>query len=225
MEEVQFYTVCLTNRPDRVEKVKLLQNVIPDLIVVDAVDGNFYTANDINKMTAEGFLIKDAAKGYVDQYIKGRPLTVGNVGSFVSHRKAIECVSKQEKKFGIVLEDDIRLYDDFLENIEGIIENVKDMDFDLIHMYIFENQRHMFPKVSSPQLITTPEGLWGLQCYLMTNTSAKKVWERLFPMKGATDEQITRIGLNGYTLLGLDLLEGEVIKSYTNTTKKLNDLI
>ena len=225
MEEVQFYVVCLMNRPDRVEKVKIMQTMIPNLVIVPAVDGSLMNKEDFQKLVDEGFLVADKKLGYIDNYIKGRPLTVGNVGSFLSHRKTIEMVSKQDKKYGIVLEDDIKLYDDFMDNIKGVVGAIKDLDFDLLHMFIFDSQRRVFPATDTPQLVKTPEGLWGLQCYLMTNVSAKKVWERLFPMKGATDEQITRIGLNGYTLNGLDLLEGEVIKSYTNTTGRLNDIL
>jgi GR25 family glycosyltransferase involved in LPS biosynthesis len=222
LDDVVFYCVCLVNRPERIESLKKIQNVIPNIVVIEALDGKYLTKDDIQKYTDDGFL-KPINGRYVDNYIRGRALTVGNVGSFITHRKAIEAISKQDKKYGIVIEDDVVLEDGFLENLENIIEHSKNLDFDLLHLYIFESQRRMFPQ-DKQCLVKTPVGLWGLQLYMIKNTNANNVLKALWPMLGATDEQITRMGLKGYTLVGLHLIQGEVIKSYTNTTKTVNDL-
>jgi GR25 family glycosyltransferase involved in LPS biosynthesis len=224
LEEIDFYCVCLVNRQERIESVNEIRRVIPNLQIIEALDGKFMTKDDIEKYTKEGFLIKDRNGTYTDKYITGRPLNVGNVGSFISHRKAIEKISQQSKRFGIVIEDDVVLENNFLENICNIVEHVKNVEFDLINLYVFESQRPMFPK-NEVCLRKVPVGLWGLQLYLVEKNKAQKVLNALWPMLGATDEQITRVGLNSYVLTGQELIKGEVIKSYTNTTKTLNDLI
>jgi GR25 family glycosyltransferase involved in LPS biosynthesis len=224
LDDVQFYCVCLVNRPERIESLNKIKEVIPDIEVIEALDGKFLTKEDIMRYKEEGFLLPKPNGKYTDDYIKGRPLNVGNVGSFITHRNAMKAISKQKKKFGVVIEDDVVLLDGFLENLENIIEHVKDVEFDLIHLYVFESQRNIFPK-DKQNLVKTPIGLWGLQLYMMKNTHADKVYKSLFPMLGATDEQITRMGLNGYVLTGLELIKGEVIKSYTTTTKTINALV
>jgi GR25 family glycosyltransferase involved in LPS biosynthesis len=223
MDDVEFYCVCLMNRPDRIISMNKIREVIPNIKIIEALDGKFLTKQDIEKYKEEGFLIPNGLGKYTDSYIRGRPLNVGNVGSFITHRNAIKAISEQKKKFGVVLEDDIVLEEGFLENLENIIEHAKDVEFDIVHLYIFESQRSIFPK-NKICLMKTPVGLWGLQCYLIKNTHANKVYKSLFPMLGATDEQITRMGLTDYTLVGIDLIKGEVVKSYTNTTKTINEL-
>lgn len=223
LDDVVFYCVCLVNRPDRIENLKQIQKVIPNIVVIEALDGKYITKADILKYTEEGFLIPQNGK-YVDSYITGRPLNVGNIGAFVTHKTAIEAISKQDKKYGIIIEDDIVLQDRFLENLEDIIEHSKNLDFDLLHLYIFESQRQIFPQ-NEKCFVKTPVGLWGLQLYMIKKTNAVNVLKALWPMLGAVDEQITRMGLKGYTMSGVQLIEGEVIKSYTNTTKKVDDLL
>lgn len=225
MDKVQFYVVCLTNRPDRVKNVELMKKMIPDLIIVNAIDGNSLTKEDIEDYTEEGLLIKNE-QGYMDQYIKDRPMSVGNVGSFLSHMKAIGMVANQEKKYGIVLEDDIKLHDDFFEKLNIVLtEQVNELDFDIVHLYIFPSQQKVFPKVIKPHIHKTPIGLYGLQCYLMKKITASTVLHKLYPMLSATDIQITRVGLKSYTLNGMQLIDGELIKSYTTSTRNINDLM
>lgn len=225
MDKVQFYVVCLTNRPDRVKNVEIMKQKIPDLIVVDAIDGSLLKKEDFEKMTEDGLLVKNS-QGYMDQYIKDRPMSVGNVGSFLSHTKAIELVSRQDKKYGIVLEDDIHLHEDFFEKLNIVLtQYVNELDFDIVHLYVFPSQQRVFPKVDKPQIHKTPVGLYGLQCYLMKKITAGKVLHKLYPINSATDIQITRVGLKSYTLNGMTLIDGELIKSYTTSTVNLNDIL
>jgi GR25 family glycosyltransferase involved in LPS biosynthesis len=223
LDDVIFYCVCLVNRPERIESLNKIKKVIPNIVVIEAVDGKYFTKDDIIKMTQDGFLVPNEQGRYLDSYVRGRPLSVGNIGAFVSHRKALEAISKQDKKYGIIIEDDVVILEDFLENVENILNQSKNLDLDWLNLYVFESQRSAVP--SQQCLFKIPTGLWGMQLYVVPKEKAQNVLNGLWPMKGAVDEQITRVGLKGYVLCGLNLIEGEVIKSYTNTTKKINDLL
>ena len=223
LDQVQFYCVCLINRQERIDSLNKIKEIIPDIQVIEAIDGKNFTRDDIERYTKEGFLTPNSIGKYVDIYVHSRALNVGNLGSFLSHRKTIETIAKQTKPFGVVLEDDIVLEEGFLENLSNVIEQASVYEFDLLNLYVFESQRNLFP--TEPNLVKAPVGLWGLQCYMIRNTHANKVLKALWPMLGATDEQITRVGLNSYVLTGIELIKGEVIKSYTNTTRTINDLV
>jgi hypothetical protein len=54
----------------------------------------------------------------------------------------------------------------------------------------------------------SPESNWGMQCYMMRLEGAKKLLEGFETMKGAADEQISRIpGLDLRCLVGRPIIE------------------
>ena len=249
---VAFFAILLPGRPDRAEKVEAMRRLIPSLTVLEAVDGARLEPEELRRMVASGFLVPGADGSLVDAYVTAerRRLSRGNLGAFLSHRQAMARVAALADaqpgggpRYGVVLEDDVVLRPGFLEAVAlltSVCDGLREQGGvvpDVVNMYVFEQQRQFFPQfaaaaaaeaageVPSAALVPTPEGLWGLQAYFMPPAGASKALGALWPMRGAVDEQVTRVGLNSLTLVGATVLDGEVIKSYTNTTAPLDDAL
>ena len=229
---MDFYVVCLTKNEARLKAADVIRSVIPQLKVVDAVDGHQFTLKDIRDLQKEGSLPEDSR--LVDNMVappdRGRrPFKVGEVGAFLSHRKAIREVAEGNADAAVIFEDDTIPDVRFKEKLDVILQHVPE-DADIVHLYVFPSQKKYLP--DKPGIVMTPNGLFGLQCYYITKKGAKFAMEKLKTMHGAIDEMITRIGLFSYCAVGIELVENigyfsekVIIPSQVQEPKYVKDLI
>ena len=102
--------VCLTGREDRVRNVTEMQRIPPQVQIVEAVDGHRLTKIDLQVLQADGLLPETGrlCDNYVHPPDRGRPLKMGELGAFLSHRKAIEIIANGDAPAGVIFEDDVR---------------------------------------------------------------------------------------------------------------------
>jgi GR25 family glycosyltransferase involved in LPS biosynthesis len=75
------------------------------ITVIDAVNGSLFTKDLVDTLVENKFL----EPPFLDKYIKGRKISVGQVGCFMSHQKALSLVLHQEESYAVILEDDIEI--------------------------------------------------------------------------------------------------------------------
>ena len=132
---------------------------------------------------------------------------------------------------GVVLEDDVVLSP---ESFEWVVRATAEACWgkgggggggggaatpvDIVQMYVMPSQRGFVRPTSfgagkasdkeEYQVVPSPEGTWGMQCYMMRASGARKLHAGLSPMRGAVDEQLSRIpGLGHFALVGDPILE------------------
>ena len=209
---VSSYCICMVKNPRRVENVRKMREILPDLQVIEAIDGKALEKTDIDAFVEEGFLVPNAKYEFKDKYVFNvdRDISIGELGIFLSHRKALERVRDQEAQYGVIFEDDVILHPDFERKMGEAIRCMESnaIEFDVLLMYVFENQKFIFEHLNNvPHIVPTPKGLWGLQAYVVPKNRASAVLEKLWPMEGAADEQITRVGLKHYTCVNMDMVK------------------
>jgi GR25 family glycosyltransferase involved in LPS biosynthesis len=205
----------MTAREDRMASFRKLQEVIPDVTCVKAVDASRFTQEIIDLLVLSGFLHPNSDGTLTDAVVAGRVIQPGEIGCFLSHRKALKAIESQEKDWGIIFEDDVELINGFHQILEKILPTLDSIsDFDIAHMYVFPNQRKYFDAVThDPSFVVTPQGLWGAQMYLVPKSKANKILTAVSSMYAAYDEMLTRSNLNSYTLINVNLVNCRDIPS------------
>jgi GR25 family glycosyltransferase involved in LPS biosynthesis len=218
--DFSFLVVCLTGREDRRRNVAEMQRILPRVQVVEAVDGHRLTKIDFQVLQTDGLLPETSrlCDNYVHPPDRGRPLKVGEVGAFLSHRKALQVIADGDAPGGVIFEDDVRPCARFCEKLELALGFAND-DTDLIHLFIFPQQKKQFPHKGA-YLYKAPNGLFGLQCYFVTKAGAKFALERLKPMLGAVDEMATRVGLRSYVVSGIEFVSNLGLCGYSDRDKE-----
>ena len=224
---VRYCVILLRGRPERETMVERLRARLPNLTVIDAVDGSCMGEKELRELQEVGFL--PSSPPYEDAFIPGRKLTVNNVAAFLSHRRAIEAAAAAYKASAptdeqawVVFEDDVALRPSFHWVMDGVLRAVRSRRIDLVHLYVMPGNRACFRRARNPMytLAPTPRGLWGMQAYMITcREAAETLSAGLWPMRGAVDEQFTRVpDLQSYTLNGPPILDEdcEAAPSVTN---------
>jgi len=205
-QDLKYYVVCLTNRADRVANVTESRKVIPQMEIIEAVDGNKMTVDDIRDWQKKGYLPEDHRlyDHMIVAPLRGRKLKMGEIGAFLSHCKALEAIANGDAPGGVVFEDDAIPLPGFMTNLATIL-NVLRPYTDFVHLFVSHSHKKFFSK--EPRLYTAPNGLHGMVCYFVTKEGAKYALKRMKPQCGAVDETITRIGLNSYVVGGIEFVK------------------
>jgi GR25 family glycosyltransferase involved in LPS biosynthesis len=173
------------------------------------------TKDTIDALVYSGFLNAQLE----DSVVSGRKFSYGQIACFLSHRKALLSVIEQEEEWAIIFEDDVELVPNFISKLNNVLNTVSQISkFDIIHMYVFDNQRNFFKEYDRPCILETPEGLWGLQMYLVRKESVPSILDKLSYMKAAIDEQITRCELSSFTLVNVQLVKSFHLPSSIEST-------
>jgi GR25 family glycosyltransferase involved in LPS biosynthesis len=208
MARFEAYLISLQNIPERRDTLHAMQEQLPDLHLVDAVDGRRLSREELQALTATGFLQPPFVDGCM---LTGRKLSLGQLGCFLSHRRVVEQITQQEKPYALVLEDDITLVPDFVARVEELMEKIP-FPFDILHLHVMDEQRDLLG-LQPPLINPTPPGFWGTQAYLIPKTSASTILERLSTMRSTLDLQLSYAGLRDY-FTSLRFVEEKDIPSY-----------
>ena len=215
---IAFYTVHLSQRRERAAKVaearvELARQAsvrgLPGMVIrtVEAVDGAAELGTDarMRELVDSGFL-SSCSPLPLDEYT-GVPLRTNNVAAFMSHRRALERVVTDRVEYAVIVEDDVVFRPRFYEAVERVVralesEPPRQAAADVVQLHVMPTQRMDYMQTWDPdrcgttwRLALSPSGTWGMQAYLVTAAAAAALLRPggLWPMRGAVDEQLSRI--------------------------------
>ena len=206
---IRFYIISLRNTSiERKLNIQTIYKKLPNVKIVEAIDGSQLTKEDLEKFVSNKALIPP----FQDQYINGRPILVNQFACLLSHKKALDLAAKELKpnECAVIIEDDAFILDGFLNIIKEIKLRFDSNGDDLVNLCVYDHDasirdasiRDALIRDASIKdaLIPTPKGLWGTACYM---TTAGAFRNNLIPMRGALDEQLTNMpGLKSRTYIG-----------------------
>ncbi|KAL6261421.1 hypothetical protein P5V15_006515 [Pogonomyrmex californicus] len=124
------YMINLIRRPERRKRMqRLFEELGIRAEIIDAVDGRTLNKNSLKKW---GII---PMPEYSDPYHK-RPMTMGEIGCFLSHYIIWQKVLENDYKSVMVLEDDVRFEPFFRQKIKYVLAELFDLEvkWDLIYM-------------------------------------------------------------------------------------------
>lgn len=172
------YMINLLRRPERRERMhKLFKELGIRVETHDAVDGRILNQSVLEKLGIE------IMAGYTDPY-HNRPMTMGEIGCFLSHYNIWNKVIENGFKSIIVLEDDVRFEPFFRQKVNYILRELEDLQFewDLVYLgrkRLAENAESWID--GSKYLVHAGYSYWTLG-YILSTSGAKKLIEAM-PLK------------------------------------------
>ncbi|CAB3365137.1 Hypothetical predicted protein [Cloeon dipterum] len=167
----KIFMINLKRRPDRRLKMMQCFNQLGiEAINVEAVDGR-----QLNESLLESMGIR-MLPNYEDPYHK-RPLTMGEIGCFLSHYKVWQKVVEDNLGQVLVLEDDIRFENFFRSKLTHLMAELSSLDFswDLVYVGRKKLQSEDEPPVqTSKNLVWVGYSYWTLG-YLLSQSGARKL--------------------------------------------------
>jgi len=133
----------------------------------------------------------------------GFDLIGGEIGAYISHRKAWQELLDSDEPCICVLEDDAALHDDFMDGMEALCDCAEDWDFVRIFS-VFEREGAVLKNLSSGHKLLDffdqPRSMVG---YLINRTAAAKLLECTATMIHPIDDAIDREWEHGLRLYGI----------------------
>ena len=142
-------------------------------------------------------------------------LTLGAVGCAMSHASLWrELVKSEEYEYAFIFEDDVHIPKHFYGFVNGLMDTIisKDIYFD---MFLFSSycphQLEQKACVDSKETLFTFRNIeiapfkifWSLGGYVITKEGARKLLNRMFPLKDQLDTIITKLVLSHqFTVIG-----------------------
>lgn len=186
----KIFYINLDRRPDRNTNVQnFLQQFNLQLIAqrISAVDGSKLNLDHVPKTIISEKGIHDAK----DKSKKtGIPLTPGGIGCALSHRTVWEHIITQNLKSALILEDDIRVEQDFHNKLNKIMNSVKGLDYDVLFLgYHPASLKYLDTKLINNMFVRSPR-TYGLFGYVVSKKGAEKLL-KIFPIDVQIDTAIS----------------------------------
>ncbi|XP_077302422.1 glycosyltransferase 25 family member [Arctopsyche grandis] len=165
----EVYMINLLRRPDRKQKMYMcFEQIGLDVKLIEAVDGK-----SLDDAALETWGVK-LMSNYLDPY-HSRPMTLGEIGCFLSHYVIWKDVVDANHAEVMVLEDDIRFEPYFRLKLQRVREQIQhnNIEWDLIYIGRKRLQDEDEPNVS-PSLVKAGYSYWTL-AYLLSNRGARKL--------------------------------------------------
>ncbi|XP_062136533.1 glycosyltransferase 25 family member [Drosophila sulfurigaster albostrigata] len=177
----EIFMINLLRRPERREKMeRLFDEIGLDVQHFAAVDGKELDAQRVQQMGIS-FL-----PGYEDPY-HHRPMTMGEIGCFLSHYRIWQQIVQRQLKQVLILEDDIRFEPYFRSNVLRVLEQAEQTPYDLIYLGRKRLKDENEPWVEgTDNLVHVGYSYWTL-AYVITLQGAEKLLaakplEKLIPV-------------------------------------------
>nr|XP_012148279.1 PREDICTED: glycosyltransferase 25 family member isoform X2 [Megachile rotundata] len=167
------YMINLLRRPERRERMyKLFKELGIKVETIDAVDGRTLNESVLNTLGVK------MMPEYADPY-HHRPMTMGEIGCFLSHYIIWNEVIENNLKSVIVLEDDVRFEPFFRQKVNYILTELNNfqLEWDLIYLgrkRLVENEESWID--GSKYLVNAAYSYWTLG-YILSARGAKKLVE------------------------------------------------
>ncbi|KAF3420606.1 hypothetical protein E2986_03100 [Frieseomelitta varia] len=174
----KIYMINLLRRPERRNRMhKIFKELEIRAETIDAVDGSTLSLEDLKTLEIE------IMPEYIDPY-HNRPMTMGEIGCFLSHYIVWNKVVKNGFKNIIVLEDDVRFEPFFNQKVNYILKELENLQlkWDLIYLGRKRLTENAEPWISgSKYLVRASYSYWTLG-YILSASGAKKLLDAM-PLK------------------------------------------
>ncbi|XP_059470309.1 glycosyltransferase 25 family member [Neocloeon triangulifer] len=165
------FMINLKRRTDRRTKMRQCFSELGiEAMEIEAVDGKLLNNTSLVSMGIE------MLPSYMDPYHK-RPLTMGEIGCFLSHYSVWQKVVDENLQEVLVLEDDIRFENFFRAKMAHLIKELRNLSFswDLVYVGRKKLQSEDEPNVDgSKNLVWVGYSYWTLG-YLLSQSGARKL--------------------------------------------------
>ena len=195
--EIQKTFIILLERDlDRVTNVK--QNIISRLSHFEIIPAIDWQKDDIKDIIKKGNYTVRFATKYEEYCLKGK------IACSLSHIKVWERIIQDNLSFGIVLEDDVSLLDNFNPTVRYIIKELPD-DFDIVYLYVHEHFYTNDKKVQimDKEYLNKYYFAFGRCAYLISHQGCQKLLNYFKIMDNCGDLMINDLiiesKLNAYT--------------------------
>ncbi len=175
--ETRFEVIHMSGKEDRLQNIKTQEEKAKIKInLFEAVNGSQL---DIPQLQKDG-LVKKKWSTYrynSAQTPEGKQKVInGEIGCYMSHMNLLKKISESEYDgWTIVFEDDFLLESNFKEELDKILENIKDnQEIDIIYLGSL-NQDDCKNGVYKDNLCH-PVNPWGTQGYMVNKRSASKIY-------------------------------------------------
>lgn len=165
------YMINLLRRPERRRR---MQHCFDELgiqaEIMDAVDGKTLNHTILKSMGVK------LMTGYADPYHK-RPMTMGEIGCFLSHYQIWNKVIENDYESVMVLEDDVRFEPYFRQKVNYVLNELQKLntEWDLVYLGRKRMQEQEEPLVEgSRNLVHAGYSYWTLG-YILSSRGAKKL--------------------------------------------------
>ena len=174
---------------------------------VDGVNGQALSASELARDYDEARTVQ----------VMGRPMTPGEIGCTLSHREAQRRIIAQGLPLALVLEDDALLGNQTMRVLQALASRIKADDNQLLLLthvgrYIgWGGQR-----LTGLHRLYRPYRAFGAHGYLLTQRSARSLYEQLYPLHAVADwwvylQQWVELRCVVPYCIGLSPLEGESV--------------
>jgi glycosyl transferase, family 25 len=142
------------------------------------------------------FPIKEYAEGLY-LWFHGRPTSIGHVGCYLSHVKALETFLATEDEHALIGEDDLTLQPDFESALESAMKHSK--HWDVLRLTGLSNgQPHQVTDLGGGYSLQVSMGrLKGTGAYVVNRKAAKAWVKGLLPMRLPIDHAVDREWVQG----------------------------
>lgn len=115
----------------------------------------------------------------------------GQLGCFLSHFQLWKHIIKSNIDLAIVLEDDVKIYNNFNKNIDTIYENLP-VKFDYVHLFIHPDKQNIQYLEGKDGDIIPAEDNFGTVAYIISLRGAKRLVKltELLKIQAPVDRQI-----------------------------------
>lgn len=166
----RIYMINLWRRHERRDKMNLNFDALGlEVHHFPAVDGKLMDEDFLKQMNIQ-FL-----PGYEDPYSK-RPMTMGEIGCFLSHYFIWERMVEENLQEVLILEDDIKFEPFFKQRLEMIMEDVRrNPSWDLVYLGRKRLIDSVEPEVEGTTYLVRPSYSYWTLGYLISLKGAKKL--------------------------------------------------
>ena len=115
----------------------------------------------------------------------------GQLGCFLSHFQLWKYIIKSNIDLAVVLEDDVKIYNNFNKNIDSIYENLP-VKFDYVHLFIHPDKQNIQYLEGKDGDIIPAEDNFGTVAYMVSLRGAKRLVKltELLKIQAPVDRQI-----------------------------------
>ncbi|XP_050448494.1 glycosyltransferase 25 family member [Cataglyphis hispanica] len=164
------YMINLLRRPERRSRMhRLFDELGIRAEIIDAVDGRILNESSLQKWGVMPM------PGYSDPYYK-RPMTMGEIGCFLSHYSIWQKVLEHGYKSVMVLEDDVRFEPFFRQKVNYVLAELSylGIEWDLVYIGRKRLETSESPVEGSKVLLHAAYSYWTLG-YILSESGAKKL--------------------------------------------------
>ncbi len=186
-DHVPVYIIHLTR--DFGRHLHVCETLLPKLQAAEVIP-----ACDGIKIEPLSICKKEGIKAAVDEY---KNYTPAKFACSLSHIKACKAFLATGARFGVILEDDIDVVDDFDARLRAILASAPER-FDILHLYVHPKYAADFRRRAEAEegdVVRYAPG-WGRAAYVVSRAGAKKIVKGFQDIKNHGDVQIADMSAN-----------------------------